>query len=98
MKNIIAFVFSCLFFSAFAQEVSNQYDKIGRFNQGVAIVWRKRALRTLQRKVARKLLSLLTIRFPDLGKTVLHILGIRWTCWSDQYARKGNRAEHLRQH
>jgi hypothetical protein len=40
MKNIIAFVFSCLFFSAFAQEVSNQYDKIGRFNQGVAIVWK----------------------------------------------------------
>ncbi|MBP6517155.1 MAG: WG repeat-containing protein [Chitinophagales bacterium] len=40
MKNIIAFVFSCLFFSAFAQEVSNQYAKIGRFNQGVAIVWK----------------------------------------------------------
>lgn len=40
MKKII-FLFLALFsFRGFAQEVSKQYDKIGKFNKGIAIVWK----------------------------------------------------------
>jgi hypothetical protein len=40
MKYILTLCSALFFLSATAQEVSGQYDKIGRFNQGVAIVWR----------------------------------------------------------
>ncbi|MFN8314979.1 MAG: WG repeat-containing protein [Chitinophagales bacterium] len=40
MKYILSLCTAFFFLSATAQEVSGQYDKIGRFNQGVAIVWK----------------------------------------------------------
>lgn len=40
MKKIFGLLLIALSFSAFAQEVTQQYDKIEKFNQGVAIAWK----------------------------------------------------------
>jgi len=40
MKNIASLILTLLSLTNYAQEVSGQYDKIGRFNQGVAIAWK----------------------------------------------------------
>ncbi len=40
MKKLVIILFYAITFSAFAQEVTNQYDKIDKFNQGVARCWR----------------------------------------------------------
>ncbi len=39
MKNLISIVLVSLSISLSAQEVTGQYDKIEKFNQGVAIAW-----------------------------------------------------------
>ncbi|HLP22082.1 MAG TPA: WG repeat-containing protein [Chitinophagales bacterium] len=40
MKKIFGLLLIALSFSAIAQEVTQQYDKIEKFNQGVAIAWK----------------------------------------------------------
>lgn len=41
MKKLIAFSLIALFaISSFAQQVSKEYDKVGKFNQGVALAWK----------------------------------------------------------
>ncbi|MBK8521066.1 MAG: WG repeat-containing protein [Ferruginibacter sp.] len=40
MKKIIIIFLTLFAFQGFAQEVSSQYDKIGKFNKGLAIVWK----------------------------------------------------------
>jgi len=40
MKKLFSIILVSLSFSLFAQEVTEQYDKIEKFNQGVAICWK----------------------------------------------------------
>ena len=40
MKNSILLLLTLVSASLFAQEVTGQYDKIEKFNQGVAVVWK----------------------------------------------------------
>jgi len=40
MKNLLSLILILLTASLFAQEVTNQYDKIDKFDQGVAIMWK----------------------------------------------------------
>lgn len=40
MKKIFLFLFSVIFLNGFSQEVTKQYDKIGKFTKGHAIVWK----------------------------------------------------------
>ena len=40
MKYFSTLLVMLIFFIASGQEISKQYDKIGRFNQGVAVVWK----------------------------------------------------------
>ncbi|MBL7700700.1 MAG: WG repeat-containing protein [Ferruginibacter sp.] len=40
MKKLIILFLSLCMFTSYAQEVSKQYDKIGKFNKGLAIVWK----------------------------------------------------------
>lgn len=40
MKNVFVILLSIITLSVFAQKTSAQYDKIGKFNQGVALVWK----------------------------------------------------------
>lgn len=40
MKKITFIILALLTLQGFAQEVSKQYDKIGKFNKGLAIVWK----------------------------------------------------------
>jgi len=40
MKKVFYFLFAFLTLSASAQEVTKSYDKIGKFENGVAIVWK----------------------------------------------------------
>lgn len=40
MKKLILIVLSLLTLNGFAQEVSKRYDKIGKFKNGLAIVWK----------------------------------------------------------
>lgn len=40
MKNLLSVFLISLSFSVFAQEATNQYDKIEKFDQGVAVVWK----------------------------------------------------------
>jgi hypothetical protein len=40
MKKMTLIFLALLTFQGFAQEVSKQYDKIGKFNKGLAIVWK----------------------------------------------------------
>ena len=39
-KKVFSILLTVITVSAFAQQVSNQYDKIDKFNQGVAIAWK----------------------------------------------------------
>ena len=40
MKKIVIIFLTFFTLQGFAQEVSKQYDKIGKFNKGLAIVWK----------------------------------------------------------
>jgi hypothetical protein len=40
MKKLVSILFVVFAFAAYAQETSQHYDKIEKFNQGVAIVWK----------------------------------------------------------
>ncbi len=40
MKKLFSMILVALSVSVFAQEVTEQYDKIEKFNQGVAIMWK----------------------------------------------------------
>ncbi|MBK8608619.1 MAG: WG repeat-containing protein [Chitinophagaceae bacterium] len=40
MKKIMLMLLTLFTLQSFAQEVSNRYDKIGKFNKGLAIVWK----------------------------------------------------------
>ena len=40
MKYLTTLLLALIFLSSNAQELSKQYDKIGRFSQGVAVVWK----------------------------------------------------------
>lgn len=40
MKNIIVFFLTFISLQGVAQEISKQYDKIGKFNKGIAVVWK----------------------------------------------------------
>lgn len=40
MKKLLSVILASLSLSLFAQEATGQYDKIEKFNQGVAVVWK----------------------------------------------------------
>jgi len=40
MKKVFSIILVCFSVALFAQEVTHQYDKIEKFNQGVAICWK----------------------------------------------------------
>lgn len=42
MKKIIFILFTLLTIRASAQEISKEYDRIGRFDRGVALVWKNK--------------------------------------------------------
>ena len=39
-KQVIFFLLSCIAIQAHGQELSKQYDKIGKFKNGIAVVWK----------------------------------------------------------
>ena len=42
MKKLILLLLTIFSIQAFAQEVSKEYDKIGRFDKGIALVWKNK--------------------------------------------------------
>ena len=42
MKKIVFILFTLLTIQASAQEISKEYDRIGRFERGVALVWKNK--------------------------------------------------------
>jgi hypothetical protein len=44
MKKIILLLLTMYTFNCFAQEVSKEYDRIGKFEKGVALVWKDKLI------------------------------------------------------